>query len=68
VFSYLCWIKGLYLQKRKREARDFLKQESIASMLNGLLRRAKMTDMMDEYKKIILEETKYLPDIDLSRP
>jgi hypothetical protein len=67
VFSYLCWIKGLYLQKRKREARDFLKQKSIASMLNGLLKKAKMTDMMDEYKKIILEEVKYLPDIDLSR-
>jgi hypothetical protein len=67
VFSYLCWIKGLYLQKRKREAKDFLKQESIASMLDGLLKKAKMTDMMDEYKKIILEETKYLPDKDLSR-
>ena len=47
VFSYLCWLKGLYLQKRKREAKDFLKQESIASLLNGLLKKAKMTDMMD---------------------
>jgi hypothetical protein len=35
-------------------------------MLNGLLRRAKMTDMMDEYKKIILEETKYLPDMNVT--
>jgi hypothetical protein len=55
------------LQKRKREAKDLLKQDSIASMLSGLLKKAKMTDMMDEYKKIILEEMEYLPDIDLGK-
>ncbi|MHB1349353.1 MAG: hypothetical protein ACYCYR_05730 [Desulfobulbaceae bacterium] len=67
MFSYLCWTKGLYLQKRKKELNDCISDENIDSVLESHLNKAKLLDTLDVYKKILKEEIQHLPNIDLGR-
>ena len=67
IFSYLCCTRGLYLQKRKKLLKEHISHECITSILEGLLKKAKMTDKMEEYKSVVTEEISHLPNNDIRR-
>jgi len=64
MFSCLCWAKGLYLQKRRRDLKECRKPGHIS---HGLAKKAKILEKIDAYEAIVSDELKQLPDIDLAR-
>jgi len=53
IFSYLCWAQGLHLQKRKKLLKEQVGPECIASVLEGLFRKAKMLDKGQKGVKLL---------------
>jgi len=67
VFSYLCWIKGLSLQRRKHELRDCLRRKTIEQAIASDIRKAKLTRLAEQLVDIVERQAERLPDLDLHR-
>lgn len=67
MFSYLCWIKGLSLQRRKRELKDCLRRKAIEQAIASDIRKAKLTRLSEQLVDIVARQTGRLPDLDLRR-
>ena len=67
MFSYLCWVKGLFLQRRGRELKDCINREAIEQAIEPTIRKAKMTDLARQLVDIVEREAVRAPDIDLRR-
>jgi len=65
VWSYICWGRGLFAQKRWSELRGFFDEDSIRAALEPLLKKAKRLDVMDLLVISIVESTKEVSEIDL---
>lgn len=66
VMSYLCWGKGLKLQKRGQELRDYRKSSSVRNAITPLLKKAKRMNKIDELGELLNQSLGNLPELDLA--
>lgn len=63
VFSYLLWAIGLNKQSRKQELRSHMAKHAIRTMLQELLRKAKMENLSPELEDLLNMHLKAFPRI-----
>ena len=67
IYSYLSWTKGLFLQKRKTELREFIDKSNVKTVVDELLEKAKKIHLSEKIIVFVEEEIMCLPDVDVVR-
>ncbi len=66
IWSFLCWARGLSVQRRKAELRSMIGRENIEGMVIDLLKKTKRRDLLEPIADIVETELQALPEIHLA--
>jgi len=65
ILSYFSWAIGLYRQERKDELKTYTSRETFEETIKKLLKKAKKENLIEKINRIVEEQIKCLPNIDL---
>jgi len=65
-FSHIYWAIGLHKQTRRQEVEEHLSSDALRELIQGLLKKAKKSERVDELLGVISTQIARFPNIDFS--